>query len=58
MPAHQVMRFQEMPPISAPKMTRASMTSAETMPTPMVRATCTPNNRKAMKLKNAAHTTA
>ncbi len=58
MPPHQVARFQAMAPISAPKMTRASIVSADTMPTPTVRATCTPNTRKAMKLKNAAHSTA
>jgi len=50
-PPHQVMRFQEMAPISAPKITRASITCADTMPTPTVRATCTPKTRKAMKLK-------
>ena len=49
---------QTIAPVSAPKMTRASMTSASTMPRPMVSATCSPNTRKAMKLKNAAQATA
>ena len=57
-PPHQVIRFQEIAPIKAPKMTRASTTSAETMPTPTVCATWAPKNRNAMKLKNAAHITA
>ena len=55
---HQVIKSQKMAPISAPKITRASITSAEMMPTPTVRATCTPKIKKAMKLKNAAHSTA
>ena len=58
MPPHQVIRFQAIAPINAPKMTRASTTSAATMPTPTVCATCRPKNRNAMKLKNAAHITA
>ena len=58
MPAHQVSKFQKIAPISAPKITCGSITSAETMPTPTVRATWTPNTRKAMKLKNAAQATA
>ncbi len=58
MPPHQVIRFQEIAPISAPKITRASTISALTMPVPTVCATCSPKNRKAMKLKNAAHITA
>src|SRR5690242_9353190 len=58
MPAHHVIRFQAIAPIRAPKITRASMTSAATMPVPMVWATCTPKTKKAMKLKNAAHATA
>ena len=58
MPAHHVIKFHEIAPIRAPKMTRASMTSAATMPTPTVCATCTPKTKKAMKLKNAAHATA
>src|SRR5438045_172122 len=36
MPAHQVITFQEIAPISAPKMTRASTISALTMPVPTV----------------------
>ena len=58
MPPHQVIRFQQIAPISAPKITRASTTSAATMPVPTVCATCRPKNRNAMKLKNAAHITA
>ena len=58
MPAHQVTRFQMMAPTSAPKITCGSMAFADTMPTPSVSATCRPKNRKAMKLKNAAHATA
>ena len=34
------------------------MTSAATIPTPTVCATCRPKNRNAMKLKNAAQATA
>jgi hypothetical protein len=56
--AHQVMRFQEIAPISAPKITRQSTTSGAMRPVPIVCATCSPKNRKAMKLKNAAKTTA
>ena len=58
MPSRQVMTFQTMAPISAPKITRGSTTSAPTMPVPTVWATCRPKNRKAMKLKKAAQTTA
>ena len=57
-PRPQVIRFQAMAPISAPKITCASMTLGSMMPVPMVLATCSPKNRKAMKLKNAAHSTA
>ena len=58
MPSTQVSRFQTIAPISAPKITRSSMTSGVTMPVPTVLATCRPKNRKAMKLKKAAQTTA
>ena len=58
MPPHQVIRFQPIAPISAPKITRASITSAATMPVPTVCATCRPKNKNAMKLKKAAHITA
>ena len=58
MPSHQVTMFQVIAPISAPKITCASMTLAPTMPVPTVCATCSPKNRKAMKLKNDAHSTA
>src|SRR5262245_65384451 len=52
------MIFQTIAPMSAPNTTRASTISAETMPVPTVCATCAPNTRKAMKLKNAAQATA
>ena len=57
-PTPHVTRFQTIAPTSAPKMTCASMTPALTMPVPIVSATCSPNTANAMKLKNAAHTTA
>ena len=57
-PPHHVTRFHVMAPMSAPKMTRQSTTSAEMRPVPIVWATWSPKNRKAMKLKNAAHSTA
>jgi hypothetical protein len=47
-----------MAPINAPKMTLPSTTPALTMPVPTVCATCSPNTVNAMKLKNAAQTTA
>ncbi len=47
-----------MAPPSAAKTTRSSITSTPTMPEPTVPATCSPNTRKAMKLKKAAQTTA
>jgi hypothetical protein len=50
--------FQTIASASAPKMTVASTTLGSTMPVPSVRATCKPNTANAMKLKNAAHTTA
>jgi hypothetical protein len=58
MPPHQVITFQAMAPIKAPKITRASITSADMMPTPTVCATCAPKNKNAMKLKKAAQITA
>ena len=47
-----------MAPVSAPKTTRASTICASTMPVPSVCATCSPKNRNAIKLKNAAQPTA
>ena len=47
-----------MAPISAARITAGSITSGSTRPVPMVVATCRPKNRKAMKLKKAAHRTA
>src|ERR1700730_18310963 len=58
MPSHQVIKFQQMAPMSAPKMTAASTTSAATIPVPTVWATWRPKNKNAMKLKNAAQITA
>jgi hypothetical protein len=58
MPPSQVTTFQVMAAVRAPKMTWGSITSAATMPRPTVCATAAPKNRKAMKLKNAAQTTA
>ena len=57
-PSAQVIRFQTMAPTSAPKITCASMMLGSMIPVPMVLATWSPNTRKAMKLKNAAHSTA
>ena len=58
MPASHVTTFQTIAPISAPKITVSVMTLGETMPVPMVLATCSPNTKKATKLKNAAQNTA
>ena len=58
MPSRLVMTCQVIAPVSAPKMMRASTMFASTMPRPTVSATCRPNTRKAMKLKNAAQATA
>ena len=57
-PKYQVIRFQLIAPISAPKITRGSTIAVSTMPRPIVSATCRPKNRNAMKLKNAAQATA
>ena len=57
-PSHQVIRFQQIAPSSAPNITATSTTSAEMIPVPTVCATLSPKNRKAMKLKNAAQATA
>ena len=45
-------------PVKAAKMTAGSTISGLMMPEPTVCATLSPKNRKAMKLKNAAHITA
>jgi hypothetical protein len=58
MPKSQVTIFQTIAPISAAKMTRGETMSGSMIPVPSVSATCRPKNRKAMKLKKAAHTTA
>src|SRR5258708_14148350 len=47
-----------MAPIRAPKIIGSEMAAAETIPRPMVLATCWPNTRNATKLKNAAQATA
>src|SRR6202047_1554238 len=57
-PSHHVKRFQQSPPINAPNITAASITSSATIPVPTVSATCSPKKRKATKLKNAAQITA
>ena len=58
MPSTQVMMFHAMAPARAEKMTAGVTVSASMMPVPSVLATCSPKNRKAMKLKNAAQNTA
>ncbi|VXC91901.1 hypothetical protein SPHINGOT1_250023 [Sphingomonas sp. T1] len=58
MPSTQVMTFHAIAPISAAKITCASITCAWTMPVPTVCATWRPKTAKAMKLKNAAQSTA
>lgn len=45
-------------PVNAPNITALSIIYFEIMPLPTVSATCKPKNKKAIKLKNAAHTTA
>src|ERR1039458_5446178 len=57
-PSRCVTICQTIAPASAPKITCELTTSASTIPRPTVSATCSPKNRKAMKLKNAAQTTA
>jgi hypothetical protein len=56
-PSHQVVRFQAMAPVSPPK-TTASLTTCGSMIVPTVLATWVRKTTKAMKLKNAAQTTA
>ena len=58
MPKIQVTIFQKMAPTSAAKITAGVTMLASMMPVPSVSATCRPKNRKAMKLKKAAQTTA
>ena len=58
MPPSQVMTFQAIAPVSAPRITWSLMIAGSMIPLPMVLATCVPNIAKAMKLKNAAHITA
>src|SRR4029450_6054176 len=57
-PYHQVIRFQAIAPPSAPNSTASSMTLGSMMPLPIVCATCNGKTTNAMKLKNAAQTTA
>jgi hypothetical protein len=56
-PSHQVVRFQAMAPTRPPN-TTASLTTRGSMIVPTVLATCVRKTAKAMKLKNAAQTTA
>jgi hypothetical protein len=56
-PSHQVVRFQAMAPTRPPN-TTASLTTFGSMIVPTVLATWVRKTAKAMKLKNAAHTTA
>ena len=58
MPSRQVITFQAIAPDKAPKMTAGSTMPGSTTPLLMAAATCRPNTAKAMKLKNAAHSTA
>jgi hypothetical protein len=58
MPYHQVITFQAMAPISAPKTTCWSTTPGSTMPLPMVAATFSWKTKIATTLKNAANATA
>src|SRR4051794_2299793 len=55
MPYHQVMTFQAIAPISAPKTMWWSMMPGSTMPLPTVAATFRWNTKMAMKLKQAAN---
>src|ERR1700759_3685646 len=58
MPRPQVIRFQTMAPTSAAKITGASTSEGSMIPVPIVLATCRPNTANAIKLKNAAQSTA
>ncbi len=58
MPQYQVMTFQAMAPISAPKITASSTKAGPTMPLPTVAATLGSNSHMAMKLNIAAQITA
>ena len=58
MPESQVTTFQVIAPPSAPKITASETMPGEMIPLPTVWATCWPKMAKAMKLKNAAQTTA
>ena len=58
MPSSQVKTSQTIAPHSAAKMTPTVTTPGATIPLPTVVATLRPKTRKAMKLKNDAHSTA
>ena len=58
MPYHQVITFQAMAPMSAPKITCWSTTPGSTMPLPTVAATLSWNTKMATTLKKAAKATA
>src|SRR5262245_37193472 len=57
-PQYQVSRFQVMAPSRPASTTSCVTTDRSIMPLPMVLATCVPSTKAAMKLKNAAQTTA
>src|SRR5512133_2303080 len=57
-PKYQVIRSHAMAPNRPEKITVIVTTRTSTMPAPMVLATATPKTSAAMKLKNAAQTTA
>src|SRR5258705_1785941 len=57
-PHHHVRRSQTIAPTSPAVTTASVMYCGSTVPLPIVFATCNPKKRKAMKLKNAAQTTA
>jgi hypothetical protein len=57
-PKYHVMISQRQAPIKVAKITWVSITDTSIMPFPMVLATWRPKNRKAIKLKKAAHMTA
>jgi hypothetical protein len=52
------MMFHPHAPTSVPKIIFLSTIVMSIIPLPIVFATCSPKNKKAMKLKNAAHATA
>ena len=57
-PNHQVIRSQVMAPTNPARITQGVTNSRCTIPAPTVLATAVPNRNTAVKLKNAAQTTA